>query len=90
MLFCITQTSHGKKLLIYTGKHLAGKNNLMTLLMFTGQNRVGFVQVYFGALAQVELNLKQHGLYCTGALIHGFLALNTVLHDPRNPGTFGI
>lgn len=30
MLFCITQTCHEKKLLIYTGKHLAGKNNLMT------------------------------------------------------------
>lgn len=59
MLFCITQASHEKRLLIYTGKHLAGKNNFMTLLMFMGHNGVGCVLVYFGALTQVELALKQ-------------------------------
>lgn len=79
-----------KKLLIYTGKHLAGRNNFVPLLMFMGHNRVGCVLVSFGALTQAELASNNTGLYRTGALILGFLALNMVLHDPRNPGTFGI
>ena len=90
MLFCITQASHEQKLLIYKGKRLAGRNNFMPLLMFMGHNRVGCVLVSFRALTQAELASNNRGLYCTGALILGFLVLNMVLHDTRNPGTFGI